>query len=451
LVPSSLRAREIWALAPDFVLLYHIRRGFDRLITQLTAAGIQFGVLDNEGGVWPELASYTEMLIPDPRLRAAASFVCTWGKKIAEHIVRERYFTSDQVVITGCPRLDFYHSMWQAVLGEPETRETNAHTSRVPRQRILINTNYSEANPRFTPIEGVIAHLCDIFGWPASRALALIETQQQTLDATIQLVCKLANDYQHTQIIVRPHPFEGTEIYRSAFGQFGNVELNLSGPVQSQIFRAAAVVQRTSTTAIETSLAGVPALAPMWIPVSSAMPVVESVSVQCQSYNEMRTTLDMILSGHSMHSDTQRQTIDTIIQDWFYQIDGLAHRRVGQAILSRLADRRRVDEALCARYLHGLDGTRRPARAQMPRMVRHRIGLSPDWSFRQMRSIPDQEWAQTDQYFDAAGARNLLDRVLTAHQAAGQTLRPIRVAQARDQGDYQQHYFGHSVTLSCEP
>lgn len=71
LVPSNLQ-NEIWSLVPDFVLLNYLRTVNEDFAHQLAEAGIHFGVLDTEGGVFTnldyivefaELGDYIDMLV----------------------------------------------------------------------------------------------------------------------------------------------------------------------------------------------------------------------------------------------------------------------------------------------------------------------------------------------------------------------------------------------------
>ena len=68
LVPLNLQEREVWALAPDFVLLNYARLPNERFAHRLTEARIGFGVLDTEGGVWPDEAAYLSLLWRDRSL-----------------------------------------------------------------------------------------------------------------------------------------------------------------------------------------------------------------------------------------------------------------------------------------------------------------------------------------------------------------------------------------------
>src|SRR5437667_6174836 len=122
LVPHNLEDRELWALAPDLVLLNFFRPANEGLARKLMTAGIQVAVLDTEGGVWPTEEAYVELLWQDAKLRRQLECVCMWGPRLARHLVAREVLSSEQVVVTGCPRFDFYHPQWQPVMHQAGAR-----------------------------------------------------------------------------------------------------------------------------------------------------------------------------------------------------------------------------------------------------------------------------------------------------------------------------------------
>lgn len=435
-VPASLRARELHSLAPDYALLYHLRRGSERLVSQLHQAGVRIGVLDNEGGIWPDLSTYTGLLVPSAEIREMITCVCAWGPRVAQHLVEEGWFRADQVVVTGVPRFDFHHDRWR-------TRDFGPRSP-----RILVNSNYSEGNPRFGGIDTVVNELTRAFGWSRERVDAIIATQRAAMAATIQMARQLASDFASAEVAIRPHPFEAPQPYVEACAGHPNLVVDGEGSIQAALARATVTIQRTSTTGIESCLAGVPALAPMWVPVVDAMPPVEAVSEQFADYEALRSSVGRWLEGTASPPAELEQRRAAVIQDWFFRIDGEAHKRVADAICRHLPPRRQVDEARCGLNLHGLDGTRRPLGEQLGRITRQRLGLSPEWSFRAMRTRGPGGWRETDQYFGVAEVERALARVAGCRRAAGEAQEDVTVSLARDRGDCLHGLKGQSVTVA---
>jgi surface carbohydrate biosynthesis protein len=443
LVPLNLQDYELWALAPDFVLLNFMRRGTEHLAKQMIAAQIQFGLLDTEGGIWPDPENYTELLWNDTALLHQASCICMWGPRLAKYTTAQGFFRPSQVIITGCSRFDFYEQRWRGLF---RVADQDERTRRA--KRILINTNYTTVNSRIVSAAANVAQFRAIFGWSDERIGRLVDAEEQAIAATIDMARELARTYPHSEIVVRPHPFENPERYRRGLGDLENIEINTTGPVQPQIFRASVVIQRSCTTAIEACLAAVPTLSPQWIPAPNLMPMSEAVSVPCASYQDMHAQIEAIFAGQYVPSADLQHAIDTVIQDWFYQIDGLAYRRVSDAVLGRIHRRRVVNERQCSRYLYGLDISRSSWRRSVSANLRYRVGLSPDWSFQQMRKIPMR--LKPEKSFGTAEVRDLAGRIYQARCTHDRGARPVTVVSSGDRGDYTHHYTGHAVTLSCE-
>jgi hypothetical protein len=208
------------------------------------------------------------------------------------------------------------------------------------------------------------------------------------------------------------------------------------------------VIQRSCTTAIEAVAAGVPTLSPLWIPAPYLMPVAESVSVPCEGYPQMRARLSEIFAGSWKPPAALSGAVDAAVSDWFFRIDGRAHTRVADAVASGIAPRRAVDEGLCRRFLYGVDREDLSAGQRLAARLRRALSLSPDFSFRQGREVPVTAWTTTSKHLDPEEARTLLDRIGAAARARGESGVSVRLAPARDRGDYLVAYQGHSLTVA---
>ena len=412
LVPLNLGEREVMGLVPDFVLLNYFRSDNRRLATWMDRAGISFGLLDTEGGAWETLESYMNVLWRDRDLLRKARGVCTWGGVLADHLVKEDVFEASQVTVTGCARFDFYDPRWRDVLVGAE--DEGAH----PRPgHLLINTNYSIGNPRFTTRAENIDYCHRTYGTPYEALIRRVDVEDTAIRETIAMTARLAADYPQQRIVLRPHPFEDAEPYRRELGALANVDLSDRGPVHPLICGAAAVMQRSCTTAVESVAAGVAALSPQWIPAPALVPVAEAVSIPVESYPALREKLDEVLSGTYRPTPEMQSTIDGTISDWFYRFDGWSHRRVADVITASAAGWSSPDSALCRRltYGSGVHSRRQVASSA----ARYLLGLSPDFSFGQLRNVPTNSWVTTAKHLDVDEARKLVARIETAARSAG--------------------------------
>jgi surface carbohydrate biosynthesis protein len=444
LVPANLAWKEIWALVPDFTLFNYFRRSNEPLGRSLAEAGLAFGVLDTEGGVWSDFGAYTELLWSDESLRRQAACFCAWGHRMADHLIEERWFSPDQVVVTGCPRFDFYHPEWRPVVDVYGFERDGAAP------QVLLNTNFSTRNPRFATVEQKIETSMRNFGWTLERIRALLDTEEQAIEAFIQLARRLARERPDCRVLVRPHPFEDPTWYKRALSDQSNITVDNDGPVQPVLFASAAVVQRSCTTGIEAGLAGRPTFSPQWVEAPWLMPTAEAVSVPCATYEEVAEGIGAVLDRRFVPEPSVTAAIQEVVNDWFCSADGGSHGRVAEAVLKSVPSRSPTTGARAARHLYLADAAGVPLTGASAIGGRLRLAarLSPDFSFRAMGNRPALSWTRTPKYFDVARVQALADRVVAVDQQRAGGMPAVRAEAARDGMDNRYGLHMHAVTLS---
>ena len=313
LVPLNLQDRELAALGPDFVVLNYLRRGNEAPVRALHGAGVRFGALDTEGGVWADCNAYSELLWDDRTLLEQVVRACMWGPKMADHLIERGVLESGQLTVTGCPRFDFYHPAWRSVLAEDDQPDE---------PRLLINTNYSGTNPRFVDRAENHRQYVEGYKWTPERVDEYFEAEERGIEGVIQLARDLARDFPGAQVVVRPHPFERMERYGAPLRSVPNITVDNTPTIQREIFRSAVVIQRSCSTAIEAGLAGVPALSPQWVSTAAVIPIGEGVSDPCTSYGALRAKVEAILAGRYETPPAMRCALDDVTRDWFHRADG---------------------------------------------------------------------------------------------------------------------------------
>jgi len=434
LVSASDRAREIWALRPDLVLLFNLRRMQEPLVRLMMTAGIAVGLLDTEGGVWPDAQSYAELLFDDASLLRRIRPLCAWSPLLSRYLTEKGIFVEDQFRLTGCPRFDFYRQPWRAT----------AEGKRQGLRHILINTSFPEWNPRFGTHREVMREFLTVHRWAEERIQARIDGQREGMAAMIDIAQRLTNDFPSVPVVVRPHPFEKGDSYRDAFRGLPRVEVNDKGSVQPKMFHALASIQRGSTTAIEAGLAGVPALSPRWAPVSEEVPSSEDVSVQLAAYDDLKQCVAAIVDGTYVVPDNVTRGLAAVIDEWFFRVDGDSYRRVADAVQAHVPASRQVDESACRKLLYGLPTAGGSWARRAPRWIRHKLRLTPDWSFRRFRAASSPAWTRTDQFFDVGRVQEIL-RGLAAVGPEG--FSRVRAVPARESGAYADNYLGYGVVI----
>ncbi len=440
LVPMNMQVFEISALQPDFVLLNYLRANNQHFVQELHAIGVPVGVLDTEGGVFVSFDTYEKTLAPNSTVREKITCYCSWGTKLAHHLVQQGWYRDDQVTITGSPRFDFYHSRWrQAALA------TSPYADHYTQPLILVNGNFPLVNPQFTTPEEEAHQLVEQFGFDAQYVQEWQATQRQTLQELVDLTNRLAAQFPTVTFIYRPHPFEKLETYNELLIQRDNLYIVKAGTVDGWILRSSAVIQRSCSTAIEASLADVPALSPVWIPTQVEIETAEAVSIPCATYEDIQQHITAILQGHYQPPTIVSTALATVIAEGFHAIDGASHERVATAIVERLEAATSIDVDKW-RMLHYQMPMKTSLKSKIGARIRMGLRLSTNWAFSQMRPLlAFPEWDTSQKSFDVQRVQDIITAIAVC-QPEGI---PISVHTASEMELYRYRYqHGRSVVVS---
>lgn len=439
LVPMNLEWLETTALAPDFALLTNLRGPKQAFARGLMDAGIGVGVLDSEGGVFPDLGTYGRMAAPTPDVYGGVSCFCSWGPRLAEYLRRCGAYRDDQLSVTGAPRFDYYARRWRRA-----ALRMSRDLDRYARPIVLVNGSFPRANPAFHTPEQEIESWAPL-GFDREYMLRYQRVEAQAVRDLASIANHLADRFPEATVVYRPHPFERLATYERLLDRRGNLHLLKVGTVDGWILRASVVVHRNSTTAVEGAFAGVPVLLPSWVNVGERFEAVESVSVSCGSPEELDDQVSRCLNGVPPRPDGFDASVARTVGDWFSVNDGEAHARVAAVIFPKAQglddfDRRRE---VCRKNHYAWRWAVRSRASRAGSMIRKGLGLPAAWSFRHLgERDPGAGWAASEKRFDEHGVRGLVD-------ALDGEFRPWTVERATEGRDYLFGYRGHAVV--CRP
>jgi surface carbohydrate biosynthesis protein len=435
IVPDGRRWRELSALAPDFVLINQLRRVRQELAEEFTAAGVQVGVLDNEGGVMPDFSWYGGMLEPDPSVRHTIALFCTWGEKLAAHAAQENWYRPEQIAVTGMPRFDFYAPPWDDI------PLPGAPRGDWPRPLVLINGSFPIANPTTHTQAEKVKTISKIRGGDKQYVADYQERQYRSLLGLAELTNHVTEHFPGITFVYRPHPFERLETYHELLTPRDNLHLIKEGSIHGWLKGADAIIQRGCTTAIEAGMLGVPALSPHWIETPEEIASIEAVSLQCESQNEMDAQLQKLLDGKLAMPENLKSAHAQVVRDWFCAADGRSHQRAANAIFSHhnpevspnLEKCRAIFEAWKTK-----DKAKNKDRSLAGRL-RRALGKTPD---------ENAEWENSKHYFSFDEVQRLVNEIEARRSDDGKR---VQVAWARERDDYKlENPNGLSISLFCK-
>jgi surface carbohydrate biosynthesis protein len=290
---------------------------------------------DEEALVHPQAETYYRRRVCPLGIRYV-SHLFAWGEDNAElwrHYPELPMGTP--IHVTGNPRGDLLrHEMRDIYQGDVKKLRSKYGDF------ILVNTNFNHVNafspdlnlfrpvrkPGEEPKFGRAAK-----GMSREYAEGLRDHKQAIFENFQQLIPALEKAFPQSAIIVRPHPTENQEIYRTVASQCERVRVTNEGNVVPWILASQAVIHNGCTTGVEAYVMGVAAI--------SYRPTVNDyydlgfyrlpnlLSYQCFDFEELRATLGDILADRIEPPDGDER--ESLINQYLEALDGpLASERM---------------------------------------------------------------------------------------------------------------------------
>jgi len=283
---------------------------------------------DEEALVHPQAETYYRRRVCPLGIKYV-SHLFAWGEDNAELWRRYPELPGGTPIhVTGNPRGDLLrHEMRHIYQGDVK------HLRGAYGDFILVNTNFNHVNA-FSPDLNLFRPVKKPgeepkFGRAAkgmSRDYAEgLRNHKQTIFQDFQrIIPVLDKAFPQYTIVVRPHPTENQEIYRTIASQCLRVRVTNEGNVVPWILASQAVIHNGCTTGVEAYVLGVPAI--------SYRPTVNDyydlgfyrlpnlLSYQCFDLEELQTTLEDILAGRLAPANGDER--ETLINQYLEALKG---------------------------------------------------------------------------------------------------------------------------------
>jgi surface carbohydrate biosynthesis protein len=432
----NLLGAETFSLDPDFLALNYLRRNIDPVLAGCLEAGIPYGVVETEGGLYGNLDNYLSTWPTDRAILDAVQVMCAWGRRTRDYLADAGALRGDQMAVTGVPRFDFYHPDWQPLL-----RAGDGATDRM----VLISTKVAVANPQHHSVDAEVALYVDKLGFPRAKVLEMLEVGRLNIAATTALAAAAARAHPDLRFVVRPHPHERLQTYEDSLsGIAPNLSVVRTGTVDGWLVRSSALVHRQCTTAIEAGLAGVPALGAQWVPSTTDAPDTDLVSLRCETQEELDAALDAVAKGELRVAPEVQRELDRIVDEWLHAVDGRSHERVAAALLAVAGPRPTRSQAVARRRFYRSHTSVRSLPGAAGRVARALAGAGATGAAATVAHPAARRWATTAKAYSAAEVADLIGAI---HRLVGSGAPPA-VAAVRDTDLYRYGYQGHAVVIS---
>ena len=272
--------------------------------------------LDEEGAVYPGPRS---VMLGNLGMRVDINslsnedYVCTWG------ITQENFYKSlvnskEQVNIgtTGHARFDLYRKPYRDIYKQEVEKLNERYGS-----YILINTHFSyavnNAGIKETFSERTGYGLSQDF---TSRIVEEWAEETQKVSHFVSLVHHLTTALPDINFVLRPHPDEDLDFYRTTVEGIKNITVTNEGPVGPWLLGAELLIHDRCTTAIEAFFANVPVVNHKIIKSEKwDNRITNQIGVQSYSNLETEQVVKSILDNRDNYRDTndlRKEQLDII-------------------------------------------------------------------------------------------------------------------------------------------
>ncbi|MGH7258697.1 MAG: surface carbohydrate biosynthesis protein, partial [Nitrospiraceae bacterium] len=341
---------------PDLIVVNYARKGNRKLLEQYKKLAIRVVVLDTEGGILR--SEYRELLniVLDSGAADLIDDYLLWGHRQYRAFHQQFGETGPHLYLTGCPRFDLYAPAWSSLIPDPPFGDRNY---------VLFATSFPLNNPRFTTPEQEIRNVQETMGLDENTLRQALLAADLALDGFVTLVRDTCARFADIRFVLRPHPFEGEDVYTSRLSDIPNLRITREGSLNSWLKQAKVVVQLNSSVAFEAGLLGKPVVSlEMFQDVNLAVPVASACSLQAEQEDDYWNIMEHLLARAThAHVEAQlqlvREGLEKAISDWIYAHDGHSAERTADRLAAILAEyhppeRYRFSRVLRQAHAYGL-------------------------------------------------------------------------------------------------
>lgn len=221
-----------------------------------------------------------------------------WGDEFAKHLVQRSNVDTQNIFITGNPKLDIAKRIHDLI------SSLNDHQNNV-----LFVSDFSLADQSQK----------DFKKFRSSRELAVDKNMNvrsmKVRSKYISFIEQFATKYQSLNFLVRPHPGEVKAPYKKLL-ELNNVEITGSKEFPHDVAKSQAVFQYTSTSIFEVIAMGVPVFC-LDVPEVKRMAVPHEATLNWKSFDQVKAILESIVDGKSIPKDNNMSEVDKFMYEPF--------------------------------------------------------------------------------------------------------------------------------------
>lgn len=156
------------------------------------------------------------------------------------------------------------------------------------KKKILINTNFAFADPKFNSTNREIKEFHKLGFSSLKKAQQKLEETSQRKKIFIKNIEEIIFKNSQEEFIIRPHPFEDIESYKTLVAKYSNLSFdNIQTSIKS-LNQSKLLIHLDCTTAIESFYLGIPVLSLKWLKddQSSIFKIAEQIGYQAKNIDQ---------------------------------------------------------------------------------------------------------------------------------------------------------------------
>lgn len=335
LASSSQATSEIFHLQPDLVLLNYLRETNKHIAQVLINAGIDFSILDTEGGFFMDLGSkensFTFSLVREDKIREAVAHYFCWGETLAKTLSSRKSYREESIQCLGTPRLDFYHPSYRQFFGNVSDLKTEL-IGRSDLKVVLINTSFSIVNSKFSTREKEFEMMIEKFRYEREFMTEFFKKMDEIVAGYIEATAYLADQFPEVFFVLRPHPFESLDPYIAKLGHYKNIKVDCTKTVTPWLLISDALLHYECSTAAEGAFLDVPSFSLLKFKEVRPVPQIRTITDYASSLKDLKTKIADVLNKKYVSDPSFKPALQKIESEIYFKVDGLAAKRISDRI-----------------------------------------------------------------------------------------------------------------------
>jgi surface carbohydrate biosynthesis protein len=338
LIPMYFQGFDIPILDLDLVIVNYVRKNNHDLIKNFKKNGIHVFVLDTEGGVVSNdgadsIANWPLQLMEDDKHLLIDGYFF-WGELMANSFIKSKCLSKDKIFVTGNPRFDICNSKFSNFFVKKDSY-------------ILINTNFSSVNPKFTKNRKLEFQAFKTAGWNDDYINNVFNEMNISLEGIVEVTKRLLIEFPNKKFVIRPHPFESIDYYKSEFLDFSNCSIIQNENIFNAIFNSECVIHLNCGTAVESIMLNKIPISLEFLNNEFMLNHTPLPSKLSYKVNSIENLIDSIKNIEKLSYEFNfRMIYDKFIFPMFFKNDGKSAQRIANFISKKYGSEKCNDKNL---------------------------------------------------------------------------------------------------------